>query len=261
MSNNPECIRTTYLGVSLYSIQTLIKKIRRRLKGAEALMLTHVIFSWAEPRSSRNNARPECNVSCWCVVSVLFINIPALCLWCSAGQAKEGHIDWHIVVGALIKPKTQKKEISYVERLAHKHKSKQRKFVGPANVFVSHAWSDDAIHALEALETFGISHQEKELYYWLDVCSENLHQCQRLLQTGEQGSSIWFGTTLPDIIQSCGRAVLLAPQHASCTHPSVCGRLWCCFEVVSLRYCCCNFQYVKMQHYQINFESSTVLVV
>lgn len=115
----------------------------------------------------------------------------------------------------IIKPRTLTFQSSYCDLLANEMSS----YVGPAHVFISHAWKYyflDVVHALE--DHFS---DNKEIILWFDLFSNNQHAATSL-------EFSWWCTTFRSAIQQFGHTVLILSPWDD---PIPLTRAWCLFEI------------------------------
>eukprot|EP01040_Poterioochromonas_malhamensis_P014523 gene14523-16080_t len=123
-----------------------------------------------------------------------------------------------------IKPATAKRKLSLCQHLLG---TASKGVVDVATVFVSHAWQCGFTDVIEAL-IYHLSSKVvgKEVVVWLDVFSLPQH----LPASTSLSSSIWLTKTLPDIIASIGRTVLVLAPWAD-PSPAPLTRAWCLYEL------------------------------
>lgn len=117
----------------------------------------------------------------------------------------------------LIMPFTQPYKLSFCELLSQCGHSG----VGPAQVFVSHAWRYKFLDVYDALVTF--FHDKLDTIVWFDVLSVNQHnRCDKSFE--------WWSTTFQDAIKEFGHTVMvISPWH----NPIPLTRAWCLWELFS----------------------------
>ncbi|KAK3288827.1 hypothetical protein CYMTET_3707 [Cymbomonas tetramitiformis] len=119
----------------------------------------------------------------------------------------------------IVKLATAEIKCSYVELLRDKGRR-----LGPATVFVSHAWRylfsefTETVLALEHTEE-----QPEDIFLWIDVFCVNQHK------TAERDFA-WWSTTFREAVRDIGHTlVVLLPF----SHPVPLARAWCLFEIFS----------------------------
>ena len=122
----------------------------------------------------------------------------------------------------IIEPKTRARGGGrYVDLVKHQHDDSEKPFVGPANVFVSHAWMYKFVDTVDTLAQYAA--YDANTFFWIDLFANDQNDTQR------KGSD-WWTTTLKDQITGAGTVLLvLAPWD----NPLPLHRAWCLFEVRS----------------------------
>ena len=143
-----------------------------------------------------------------------------------------------------IKPLTRKAELSVVELLGrHDSSSEMKMNIGPAVVFVSHAWKLSFAGTVDALDQWfekkgqngeasgggdgdgdgrTLDH-ERSCFVWFDICTVNQHESAQATFTKE-----FFYTEFRQGIEAIGRTVItLMPM----LDPLPLKRSWCCWEI------------------------------
>lgn len=94
--------------------------------------------------------------------------------------------------------------------------------IGPANVFVSHAWKYVFLDVVRALKSyFCEAEQSQDVFIWFDLFCNNQHNAAAL-------PFAWWTNTFSASIERIGRTVMiLSPWDA----PVTLRRAWCLFEV------------------------------
>lgn len=117
-----------------------------------------------------------------------------------------------------IMPQTSVTKSSYCEYMKTCH----HPGVGPANVFISHAWRYQFLDVISALQWH--FRDQPDIIIWFDLFSNNQHQAVSLPYD-------WWATTFKSAIKDFQHMVMvLSPWH----DPIPYTRAWCIFEA----YCC-----------------------
>ena len=103
----------------------------------------------------------------------------------------------------------------------------QKPFVGPATVFVSHAWRYRALDVFEAMEAFAAAQAVTDPsitpYFWFDLFVNDQHEATSLPQ-------LWWREAFLDGVRHIGHTCLvLAPWY----DPIPLTRAWCLWEILS----------------------------
>ena len=117
-------------------------------------------------------------------------------------------------------PLTDKDKCSYCDLLSKTNDE----FVGPANIFVSHAWRGEFLEVVAAIRTFVSPRKaESDFILWFDLFSNNQHIA--VFKPFE-----WWQTTFRSAIAHFGHTLLvMAPWR----RPVALSRAWCLFEIYS----------------------------
>ena len=94
--------------------------------------------------------------------------------------------------------------------------------MGPANTFVSHAWSYEFDILLETMRADANSRMHEDTFFWLDIVAINQHKTESL------GKDFW-STAFRRSISSIGRTLLVMYPW---TNPIPLTRCWCLWEYV-----------------------------
>ena len=101
------------------------------------------------------------------------------------------------------------------------------RLIGPANVFVSHAWSYSFSTPLCVMRQFAKQHPGS--FFWFDVLINNQHNLGAA-ESKPIDMYNWLCTTFKESICSIGRVLLVvSPWHA----PVPLTRAWCLFEIMT----------------------------
>ncbi len=121
----------------------------------------------------------------------------------------------------VIKPATGHVQVSYCEMLMDQQEDEEWLTVGPAQVFISHAWAYKFLDVVDAL--FFHFKNKQNIFIWFDLFSVNQHQTQyRDFQ--------WWTTTFQQSISEIGYTVMvLSPWQ----NPLPLTRAWCLWELYS----------------------------
>eukprot|EP00911_Craspedida_sp_UC1_P001841 UC1_evm1s1411 len=92
--------------------------------------------------------------------------------------------------------------------------------VGPATVFVSHAWKFPLSAALDVMLTQ--AEEEPEAYFWFDLFVNNQISAPALAQD-------WWATTFKDSIRTIGKVMLVLSPWSD---PIPLTRAWCLWEIL-----------------------------
>ena len=112
---------------------------------------------------------------------------------------------------------------SYCSRLLADEEASR--FVGQANVFLSHAWTFSFLNVVEAIRLFAREQPRGApvQYFWFDTFSVDEHASQARPQS-------WWSTTFMEAIAQIGHTVMvLSPWEA----PLPLTRAWCLWEIYS----------------------------
>ena len=103
--------------------------------------------------------------------------------------------------------------------LSDSHSSKYTDMIGPANVFISHAWKYTFLAVVEALKNH--FHCNPDIFVWFDLFCNNQHSAADL-------PFEWWTGVFSSSIQKIGHTVMiLSPWDA----PITLTRAWCLYEV------------------------------
>eukprot|EP00298_Acanthocystis_sp_HF-20_P017118 c21670_g1_i1.p1 GENE.c21670_g1_i1~~c21670_g1_i1.p1 ORF type:complete len:777 (+),score=247.00 c21670_g1_i1:165-2495(+) len=132
------------------------------------------------------------------------------------------------VCSNIIKPSTQELQCSYSELIQIQQLDQNtNQKVGPANIFVSHAWQSKFEDTVKSLEVFiNDSNNKTKLnqdtaYFWFDFTCINQHD-------GPINHHEWLDTILLSGIKVIGRVILILPGW---DNPIPLERSWCLWEI------------------------------
>jgi hypothetical protein len=128
----------------------------------------------------------------------------------------------------LVKPATRSLHAAYTEIF----KVKEARFVGRANVFVSHAWlckMTDLLSALRKwLDSLSDAERAQQWFFWIDI-----FVCNQEDSTPKEFD--WWKQTFNQSVESIGRTVIVMTPWKK---PTYIERAWCLFEFYTTLKCC-----------------------
>lgn len=198
------------------------------------------------PTQMSSSASPLCRSKSGCAPS----DVPEEGVsWEALEQfAKENNIDGlsvDDVCEQLIKPSTSSLRVAYSEFF----KRKDARFVGRANIFVSHAWLCKMTDLLSALKKWLDDRQGAERaqswFFWIDVFVCN------------QESSVpkefdWWKETFRQSVERIGRTVIVMTPWKT---PTYIERAWCLFEFYITLNCKIPFDLTMSEKDQVMFNA------
>eukprot|EP00053_Salpingoeca_punica_P009270 m.82960 g.82960 ORF g.82960 m.82960 type:complete len:263 (+) comp14947_c0_seq3:118-906(+) len=136
------------------------------------------------------------------------------------------------VVEKFVKPQTAAKQCSLVQQLQQGQAAgaaeEDASMVGPATVYVSHAWTSsfaDAVQVmLEHAEKSKDKKKKKQVFFWIDAFCVNQHT-PHAPTTAE-----WFRDGLQQRMEAMGEVLVVLTPHKN---PVPLRRLWCLWEMHS----------------------------
>ena len=143
----------------------------------------------------------------------------------------------------LVKPATRSLNAAYTEIF----KRKNARFVGRANVFVSHAWLCKMTDLLSALKNWEDSLPDDQralpYYFWIDVlvCNQDA--------SGPKEFD-WWRETFKQSVQNIGRTVIVMTPWKK---PKYIERAWCLFEFYTTLKCGVPYDITMSAHDQTEF--------
>ncbi|EGD76734.1 hypothetical protein PTSG_08085 [Salpingoeca rosetta] len=117
----------------------------------------------------------------------------------------------------VVLPRTKARQCAYVELVADESPSD----VGPANIFVSHAWRYKIADVLGALIQYAEDRPDEQFFFWFDLFFNNQNILANLPQE-------WWSTTFKDSIAAIGHVVLVLTPWSD---PIPLTRAWCLWEI------------------------------
>ena len=217
------------------------------------LSALHCIFQFQiaidmalSPTQMSSSASPLCRSKSGCAPS----DVPEEGVsWEALEQfAKENNIDGlsvDDVCEQLIKPSTSSLRVAYSEFF----KRKDARFVGRANIFVSHAWLCKMTDLLSALKKWLDDRQGAERaqswFFWIDVFVCN------------QESSVpkefdWWKETFRQSVERIGRTVIVMTPWKT---PTYIERAWCLFEFYITLNCKIPYDLTMSEKDQVMFNA------
>ena len=128
------------------------------------------------------------------------------------------------VCNDIIMPETLDGRASYIDLVIKENVNDfiddEGSFIGPATVFVSHAWKYDFVEVIEAVQLWWVEHgSNPKVYFWIDLFCNNQHA---IINSFE-----WLETTFRSSVASIGHMlVVLLPWDG----PLYTQRAWCLYE-------------------------------
>eukprot|EP00041_Stephanoeca_diplocostata_P038469 m.1518367 g.1518367 ORF g.1518367 m.1518367 type:complete len:1053 (-) comp25221_c3_seq1:295-3453(-) len=119
--------------------------------------------------------------------------------------------------------------------------------VGPACVFVTHAWDDSAQNLLESIvyhnnrvikglkrkQSAPENSEPEPLYYWVDICCLDQGETGNAAMIKQKSDERWWSAAFPSLIQDIGYSiVVLSPPVHGVASTVVSQRAWCLYELV-----------------------------
>ena len=175
------------------------------------------------------------------------MGVSLLCLRSIARKIKRTlgeEVKTHQVCEQFVLPETRRAKSSFTEMLWAKHADVKLKrdptrykrprvltdVMGEATVFVSHAWSQNFLHLVEAVSSYvkekknDPTHEKFKDYFWIDIFSVNQHAAEQ--NPDPQHWADTFGAAVREIGCCC---LVMSPWD----RPKVFSRAWCLFEILS----------------------------
>jgi len=130
--------------------------------------------------------------------------------------------------------------------LAFKGDSTRAGHIYPATAFVSHAWGQEFLDVVAALEDYE-SRQPISTVFWFDIFSNNQHKAPNREFT-------WWQTVFTDSIERLKNTLLVLEWD----DPKPLKRAWCLWEMVSTVNTKCNFQIIMSPKNHKSFSTALV---
>ena len=138
------------------------------------------------------------------------------------GLETVGKMSTTMVCESIVKPATLDRRCAYIDkfRIHQTVDGGTKPLMGPASVFVSHAWKYAFGDPVDVMEQYERAHPDS--YFWFDVFMNNQHKAETRPQS-------WWSTTFRLSIKSIGVVlIVMAPWD----NPIPISRAWCLWEII-----------------------------